>query len=77
MAVIKTWVTKNGHKVYLKKGGSKNVHSDYYRVEGKGVSGMNGTPLHFIDKKRAIEVAEANVNVKNKRYDFNKRKGKQ
>ena len=38
---------------------------------------MNGTPLHFIDKKRAIEVAEANVNVKNKRYDFNKRKGKQ
>jgi len=72
MAVVAKWITKNGHKVYLRKGGSKNVHDDYYRVEGKGVSGMNNSKLLFIDKKRAIEVAKANVRIKDIKHKMSK-----
>jgi hypothetical protein len=72
MAVVAKWITKNGNKVYLRKGGSKNVHDDYYRVEGKGVSGMNGEPLHLINKKQALHVAKANVTMKNFHYNSKK-----
>ena len=72
MATVAKWITKNGHRVYLRKGGSKGVHNDFYRVEGKGVSGMNGTPLHFIDKKRAIEVAKANVRINDMKHKMSK-----
>jgi hypothetical protein len=69
MVVVAKWITKNGHKVYLRKGGSKNIHDDYYRVEGKGVSGMYGEPLRLTDRKQALHIAKANVNMKNFRHD--------
>jgi ABC-type phosphate transport system auxiliary subunit len=69
MAVVAKWITKNGHRIYLRKGGSKNVHDDYYRVEGKGVSDFHGEPLHILDRKQALLVAKANVRSKNFRHD--------
>jgi len=72
MAVVAKWITKNGHRIYLRKGGSKGVHNDFYRVEGTGVSGMNGKPLLFIDKKHAINVAKANVRIKDMKHKMSK-----
>lgn len=75
MAVVAKWITKNGHKVYLKKGGSKKVHPDYYRVEGKGIkpdANQRQDAYHFLDKKHALEVAKANVRVKDFRHDTKK-----
>lgn len=72
MAQVATWITKNGQKVHLRKGGSSNVHPDYYRVEGAGIkpdANQKQDAYHFLDKKHALEVAKANVRVKNFHHD--------
>ena len=72
MAVVARWITKNGQKVYLRKGGARNVHNDFYRVEGAGIKpddNQRKNAYHFLDKKHALDVAKANVRVKNFRHD--------
>ena len=72
MTTVAKWITKNGNKIYLRKGGAGFVHDDFYRIEGNGVSGMHGQPLHVLDRKHALEIAKANVRTKNFRYDTQK-----
>ena len=61
MTTVAKWITKNGHKIYLRKGGAGFVHDDYYRIDGNGVSGMHGQPLHVLDRKHALEIAKMGV----------------
>jgi hypothetical protein len=75
MATVAKWITKGGQRIYLKKGGANNVHNDFYRVEGAGIKpddNQRKDAYHFLDKKHALEVAKANVRVKDFRHDSQK-----
>jgi len=55
---------KDGRRVKISKGGSNNVHSDYYRISG------HGEQVNVLDKKQALRIAKAKVNVGNLKHDF-------